>query len=218
MLMNLKYIIEITLKSLPAVPTKRIRRYLTFENFSILAGSVFLIAGMVFINKQIGIFHIASAKDSGTFLSESKPLEIKPVRIEGKPATIEVVSVGINLPIVDGYYDYTRASWTLTLDKAQFGVMTALANNQSGNTYIYGHNRKGVFMSLPGVKVGDIAKVTTENNKVFTYRFREAVTTTPSDASLLAYDGSPILSLQTCTGFRYKDRTLFIFDFEKVES
>ena len=82
MLMNLKYIIEITLKSLPAVPTKRIRRYLTFENFSILAGSVFLIAGMVFINKQIGIFHIARAKDSGTFLSESKPLEIKPVGLK----------------------------------------------------------------------------------------------------------------------------------------
>ena len=217
----IKEALFITYVRLPRLMLNRVRKFLTFEKFSLVFGSIILLGGLYFINLQVGGFfksRLVSANDGSVFFDEIKPANQVPKRIEGKPIRVQVPSTGIDLEVIDGNYDYSSDEWTLTKDKAQFGLMTALANNESGSTYIYGHNRKGVFIKLPQVKAGDVAKVITDNNKVFTYRFREAITTDPVDIKVLNYQGAPILTLQTCTGIKYQDRTLFIFDFEGIES
>ena len=90
--------------------------------------------------------------------------------------------------------------------------MTAPSNNQSGNTFIYGHNRPAVFAKLSKLQIGETVKVYTDNNHTFTYKFRSAYETSPNDASLFEYDGAPILTLQTCSGLWDQNRYLMTFD------
>lgn len=194
-------------------------KYLNFGNFSLAVGAILLVLG---ISMLVGPFisrvnqKSLAVQSVDEVISQSAPAN-QVIRVEGKPSIISVPSVGINLPIIDGVYYSKSASWSLSLDKAHYAVMTPLSNNQSGNTFIYAHNRQGVFINLPAVKEGDLAVVTTENGKKFTYRYRSATTTNPNDTQILDYQGAPILSLQTCTGLWYQNRTIFIFDYVSVE-
>lgn len=137
--------------------------------------------------------------------------------ISGKPVRIEIPSLQINLQVIDGHYDAKTNGWTLTKDKAQYAAATPLANNATGNTFIYGHNRKGVFNTLNRIKAGAQAIITTDNGHRFVYTFRSAYETNPNDNSLFAYQGAPILTVQTCSGLWYQNRQLFTFDFQSVQ-
>jgi LPXTG-site transpeptidase (sortase) family protein len=136
--------------------------------------------------------------------------------IEGRPVRIQLPSLGIDLAVINGYYDAATQSWTLTNNDAQYAVNTVLANNQEGNTFIYGHNRKQVFESLYKIQPGQHAIVYTDNNHVFTYEYTGSVVTSPNDDSLFTYQGPPILTLQTCSGLWYQNRQLFHFSLVSV--
>jgi sortase (surface protein transpeptidase) len=82
---------------------------------------------------------------------------------------------------------------------------------------MYGHNRVGVLHTLARIKAGAELIVTTDNNHTFTYIFRGAYETSPSDDSLFAYRGKPILTLQTCSGVFFQNRQMFVFDLEKAQ-
>lgn len=136
---------------------------------------------------------------------------------EGVPVRLEVSSLGIDLEVAEGKYNTKSQTWTLSNDKAHYAVMTPPANNKAGNTFIYGHNRKGVFRDLSRIQLGDKAILTTANGHRFTYVFKGALETVPSDTALFEYKGKPILTLQTCSGAFYENRQLFTFDLEHVE-
>jgi LPXTG-site transpeptidase (sortase) family protein len=152
----------------------------------------------------------AQALQNNTPNQDSNPL------VTGTPVNISIPSVNIDLKVLPGYYYPSTKSWTLSLDEAHWGVMTAQANNKSGATFIYGHNRKQVFSSLPKIKERAEAIVTTNKGHSFKYRFVNSSVTSPNDTSLFSYEGKPVLILQTCTGLWYQDRQLFVFDFIKV--
>lgn len=137
--------------------------------------------------------------------------------ISGIPVHVTVPTVNIDLEVIRGYYYPKSNSWTLTLDKAQWGEMTRPANDKSGVTFIYAHYRKGVFLNLPKIKPGEIAQIKTDKGHTFTYRFRTSSVVPPQDTALFNYQGKPILILQTCTGVRFENRQLFVFDLVKVE-
>jgi LPXTG-site transpeptidase (sortase) family protein len=147
----------------------------------------------------------------GTLSDSGQPV------VAGKPVHLRIPSVNIDIPVADGLYNAQNGKWTLSTDKAHYAVMTPIANNTEGNTFIYGHNRKSVFARLLNVKPGDKAYIETDNKKVFEYTMREHTDVEPTDVSLFLYEGKPILTLQTCTGTWYQDRRLFTFDFVKVE-
>jgi LPXTG-site transpeptidase (sortase) family protein len=136
--------------------------------------------------------------------------------ISGEPTKIDIPSVNISIPVTDGFYIAKSKAWTLSLDKAQYATITPQPNNQGGNTFIYGHNRWEVFYRLPKIKMGDEAVITTKNNHKFVYKLSSVKTTNPNDVSLFTYKGDPILTLQTCTGLWYQNRTLFSFQLVKV--
>ena len=94
--------------------------------------------------------------------------------------------------------------------------MTPYANNREGNTFIYGHSLPAVFKKLTKLKPGAEAFVYTNNNHVFKYILTSTYVTNPSDNSLFKYQGPPILTLQTCTGLWYQNRTMFGFSFKEV--
>lgn len=132
--------------------------------------------------------------------------------IQGKPVRLVVASLNIDVKVADGVYNSKSQTWTLSKDKAHYALMTPEPNNQEGNTFIYGHNRPEVFARLSKLAVGQDAVIYTDNNHVFTYRFRSAYETNPNDDSLFAYKGAPILTLQTCSGLWYQNRFLMTFD------
>jgi LPXTG-site transpeptidase (sortase) family protein len=132
------------------------------------------------------------------------------------PNRLQVTSVGIDLTVAKGYYNQDTQKWTLSRNKAHFATMTDMPNTETGNTYIYGHNRKEVFTPLTKIKPGAEAIVYTESGQKFTYRLARSITTKPDDSSMLFYKGSPILTLQTCTGALYQNRTLYVFELTGV--
>lgn len=138
-------------------------------------------------------------------------------RIEGKPVAIAIPSLKLDLPVVNGYYNEQAKVWTLSNDKAHFATLSPQPNNQEGNTFIYGHNRKEVFAKLLKIQPGAEVIVTTENNHRFTYKFVGSYVTSPDDSRLFNYRGAPILTLQTCSGLWYQNRQLFRFDLVKVD-
>jgi LPXTG-site transpeptidase (sortase) family protein len=131
--------------------------------------------------------------------------------LSGFPAHISIPSVDISVDIDPGYYNTKSQEWSLSLTKAEYATITPLANNGGGNTFIYGHNRWAVFYKLLKVQPGDQAIVTTTNNHTFTYQMTSERDTKPTDTSLFTYKGPPILTLQTCSGFWYQNRSLFVF-------
>jgi len=140
----------------------------------------------------------------------------KKATISGEPSHITLPSIGISVDIEPGYYNKSSQTWTLSITKAQYATITPPANNGSGNTFIYGHNRRAVFSKLLNIKPGDKAVVTTSNNHTFVYKMAGRHDTDPHDDSLIQSHGPPILTLQTCSGLWYQNRSLFVFNLVKV--
>ncbi len=130
----------------------------------------------------------------------------------GAPVRLQIPSLNIDLPIINGYYDSANQTWTLTKDKVQFAVMTKQPNNREGLTFMYAHNRPGVFDAMHNIRAGEEAKIQTGNGHTFTYRFTSAYETDPNDDSIFGYQGAPVLVLQTCSGANYQNRQHFLFD------
>jgi LPXTG-site transpeptidase (sortase) family protein len=145
----------------------------------------------------------------------SSQLKAKPNIIEGQPSQLIIPSLGMNLPIIPGYYDKQTKTWTLTLSEVQYATVTPPPNNQSGNTFLYGHYRPEVFARLHTIGANAQAIVKTNNNHTFYYVLNNIRTTSPDDDSVFAvYKGSPILTIQTCTGIFFQNRQFFTFNLE----
>ena len=140
------------------------------------------------------------------------------VLISGRPVRIVIGDSGIDLPVDEGFYNEADGTWTLSDTHAQFAMMSFLANNHSGNTFIYGHGTDQVFAQLgtrPPI-AGATALIYTDNGHIFSYAFKQVRNLAPDDTSVLAYQGPPILTVQTCTGAFSEWRSMCEFNFEKV--
>jgi sortase (surface protein transpeptidase) len=138
--------------------------------------------------------------------------------VSGSPTRISVPSVGIDVPVINGYYNQKNGGWTLTPTNAQFATPSKQPNNTAGTTYIYGHDTRIVFHPLQGIKVGAEASIVTDNGYRFVYVFKESVITTPYAVSEVTTTSTmPRLSLQTCYGPTSADRRIFHFDLVRVE-
>jgi len=189
--------------------------------FHLALGAGLIIIGLI----SVGIIwlnsnhaqHSATKPQPVTKVLKNNPLPktSQPV-VSGVPVHITIPSVGIDLQVIPGYYNKNDGSWTLSLNNAQWGTMTAKPNNTEGDTFIYAHYRVHVFYSLPKVVPGDQAIITTDNGHTFTYTFISSTITSPDDTRLFNYQGKPILILQTCTGAWYQNRQLFVFNFTKL--
>lgn len=150
-------------------------------------------------------------------LVTAKQAPIKKQIIAGKPISIEVARLAINLPIHDGVYDDKTGQWSLSDDSAYFATITKQPNNQSGNTFIYGHNTQRIFMPLSQLVKGDVVTIKTANNHTFTYSYTSDTFVLPDLTSVL-YDNptSPRLTIMTCEGIWSQARRLMYFDFVEV--
>lgn len=142
------------------------------------------------------------------------PVTHKPLQkqtLSGRPIKLTIPSLNMMLPVEDGYYNEADATWTLSGNRAHFAMPTMLANNQEGNTLIYGHNNKYVFGPLKKLKPGTDVEIQTDNGNIFYYTYDSTKVVAPDDVSIFTYEGPPILTLQTCTGNWHELRTFSTF-------
>jgi sortase (surface protein transpeptidase) len=135
--------------------------------------------------------------------------------VQGRPIRIVLPSIGIDVSVVEGLYDSQNKTWTLGSNSAFHIATTPLVNNQSGGTYIYGHDIDAVFGKLSHLRIGEEAVVYTDNNKKFIYQYRKIEETSPEDNKYLSYKGDPILMLQTCSGLWSQNRIILTFDLKE---
>lgn len=194
----------------------------TKARYYLTVGVVYLgtISGLWFVVQASGVPTQTPVSAAPVVASIKAPEKPKFVLISGKPVRIVIPDSGIDLPVTDGYYNEADGSWTLSGDHAQFAMVSFLANNASGSTFIYGHGTDTVFGRLGAQTpaVGSVAKLYTDNGHVFVYSFDSTRNLTPDDTSVLAYTGPAILTIQTCTGSFSEWRSMFQFHFEGVES
>ena len=142
--------------------------------------------------------------------------------ISGKPIRISIPDSNIDLSVSDGIYIPSDNSWTLTDTSAQYAVISALANDHAGTTFIYGHGTDAVFgkIGTNHPPAGTVASVATDTGHTFTYRLETVRDFQPSDTSIFddTASGPARLIIQTCTGIFSEWRTMFIFTFERVDS
>lgn len=142
---------------------------------------------------------------------------VSPEAVQGIPIHINVADVGVNIGVDKGYYNAKNGKWTLSDTAAFYGTMTAPANSESGNTFIYGHNANDIFGNLRDAKVGMQAIVTTDNGYKFVYTLATFKAVSPSDVTLIQPTEAPTLTLQTCSGTWYQFRTLYTFTLDRYE-
>lgn len=189
-------------------------------SFHLIVSALVIFGALLVISPRISFFN---SKTSATTFAESyvTPTEVIAQVVpfqqkSGKPIHLRIASINVDIPVMDGVYNASDKTWTLSDDNAHYALITPPANNTGGNTFIYGHNRKEVFSRLSRLTPGDNALVTTENGLEFIYEFQLSLTTKPYDDSLFRYEGAPILTLQTCSGLWYQDRSLFTFTLKDV--
>jgi LPXTG-site transpeptidase (sortase) family protein len=193
------------------------KKYIQIGGF--LFGTTLLVGGSFLVGSFWYYKQKALAATPVPIVVTQEPLQYKPATLTGKPVRLQIPSLDINLEVIDGVYSEQTHQWTLTTDKAQFATITAPANNEKGNTYIYGHYRPEVFARLHKISESAVARVETDNGLYFTYTYRSVAETTPNDvSSLLPHEGSPTLSIQTCSGTWFQNRQIYTFDFKEVES
>lgn len=184
--------------------------------FYFLIGLFFVLAGLLLSSQHL--IQSWQQRNSQPFFTPPahSTVSLKKPTISGVPAHIDIPGVNISDDIEPGYYDKASQTWSLSLTKAEYATVTPEPNNGNGNTFIYGHNRWAVFYKLLKVQVGDEAIITTTNNHKFIYKMVSQRDTKPTDTSLFTYQGPPILTLQTCSGLWYQNRTLFVFNLVQV--
>jgi sortase (surface protein transpeptidase) len=149
-----------------------------------------------------------------------KPSSTGTIAITGRPIRLVIPGSSIDIPVDEGYYNPNDATWTLSGYHAQFDMDSTLANNITGETFIYGHNNDFVFGALRHVtpQPGALAMLYTSNGHIMEYSFQKSYSVAPNDTTVLIYDGAPNLTIQTCTGSLNEWRTMFEFQFQKVVS
>lgn len=184
---------------------------------ALIGGMVLVVIGSILGYEQVTAFaQQPSAPSSNVAYAAAGEPQQAANYVGGKPVRIVVPAVGIDVPVVDGIYNTRSRTWSLSETAAQYALITPEANNSSGNTFIYAHNRQNLFGPLLKLPVGSLVMVYTSNQHIFTYKLNSSRVTKPTDDSLFYYHGSSMLTLQTCSGLWFQNRTLLSFDFVEV--
>lgn len=184
--------------------------------FYLIVGLFFVLAGLL-LGSPHWIQQLRNSNSQPAFAADiAQSNGAKKATISGTPSHITIPTVNISIDVEPGYYNKSSQTWTLSTTKAEYATVTPPANNGGGNTFIYGHNRWEVFYKLLRVQPGDEAIITTANHHTFVYKMTGRRDTNPHDDSLFRYQGSPILTLQTCSGLWYQNRSLFVFNLVKA--
>lgn len=126
---------------------------------------------------------------------------------------IAIPRLGIDLPIAEG--DVQRDVEDLrTPEGYAFHLPGTALPGQNGNTYLYAHARRGMFLTLWNARPGDAVVVTGPDGRQLVYLVGEILPSVPpTDVSSTRPTASERLTLQTSTGPSPSDPRFVVFAF-----
>src|SRR6266404_2713942 len=101
----------------------------------------------------------AAALSAQVQFDKSKVRVFKPALISGRPVQIVLPEIGIDVPVVDGYYISAKNVWYVAPAAGTYAINTYPINNTGGTTLVYGHWFSYVFGPTKNIKPGDKALV-----------------------------------------------------------
>ena len=101
-----------------------------------------------------------------------------------------------------------KGKWEVFEDSAAFGLGST-EPGKAGNTVIFAHARKGLFLPLRDIKNSDKVYVMTKD-KWFAYEVKEIREVYPKQIEVIAPTTDETLTLYTCSGFADSKRLIVI--------
>jgi len=113
------------------------------------------------------------------------------------PTEITIPSIGVEMPLDVG--EIKNGVWSISYDKPTFLGSSARPGG-SGNTVIYGHNKKTIFGNLPYLSIGQKIYVKTIDGKIHIYEAYKKEFVAPSRVDLVSPTNTEELTIYTCWG------------------
>jgi LPXTG-site transpeptidase (sortase) family protein len=181
------------------------------RSFALLAGTLLLAVGIAIVAGtalpragSVAPVAVPSASASATpspaaALSSASPEAPTPGPIPDG-YRIALPRLGIDLPIAEG--DIERdVVVQQTPENFAFHFPGTAIPGTIGNSYIYAHARRGMFLSLWNARVGDEVRITTPTGGELKFVVTEVhPRVPPADTSWIQPSGDERLTLQTSTG------------------
>lgn len=138
--------------------------------------------------------------------------------ISGIPTRLVIPRLGIDLKVIEGFYDASTAQWSVSNTDANYAINTPEVNSTNDKTLIYGHWTPQVFGPTKYLRTGDTAYVYTANGHLLKYSFTESMVVMPTDISMFKkLEGEPGMVLLTCQGTWGQERRLMFFKLEQAQ-
>lgn len=113
---------------------------------------------------------------------------------------VKVPRLGIDLPIREGIVQRDVEQQQTPEDFA-FHLPGTVLPGETGNSYLYAHARRGMFLSLWDARVGDLVEIATPDGRTLQYEVSEVrPRVAPTDVSVAQSTTDERLTLQTSTG------------------
>lgn len=180
------------------------------RSFVVLAGTLLLAVGIALVAggglpRAGSVAPIAVPSTSATAnpppvaTAASSP-EVQPIGPIPDGYRIQMPRLGIDLPIAEG--DVERdVVVQQTPENFAFHFPGTAIPGTFGNSYIYAHARRGMFLSLWNARVGDQVTITTPAGAELKFVVTEVhPRVPPADTSWIQPSGDERLTLQTSTG------------------
>ena len=119
-----------------------------------------------------------------------------------------VIIPSLSLDVVLKPAKVVKGRWEVFEDTGSFGL-GSVEPGKSGNTVIFAHARKGLFLPLKDVKLGMRVYVFTDE-KWFSYEVKEIKEVMPKDVSVIGPTDDETLTLYTCSGFSDSKRLIVV--------
>lgn len=203
---------EVNLKRILQNKRKRVR-------LALLLSGVLLVAGGFYFSEKKSInsaYNSSSSPEENsanvvTFSGEPVRVDVNLLKVnkqkaDNSPKRIIIPDIDIDLvvkeaKVVNGY-------WEVFSDSAGFGSGSTYPN-EVGNTVIFAHARKGLFLPLKSSVVGQKVYLLTQE-KWFSYTINEVKVILPNQIEVIAPTKEAVLTMYTCSGFADSKRLIVI--------
>jgi len=158
-----------------------------------------------YVNSREGVI-----EEELILVSVEEKVEIEEDNVNlGVPVSIRIESVGIDLEVKEGIYDYEERVWTITNGYAYWANLSDSIFQKNSNTVIYAHNQKNEFGKLKNIKIGDKIVVTTDSGNTLVFEYFSDNIVDPNNSSVIfeEVDVSRLV-LITCNGVFSEDRRI----------
>jgi LPXTG-site transpeptidase (sortase) family protein len=131
------------------------------------------------------------------FSFSSVPPQTEHLAQRDLPVAMTIPSLGLSLAIDPG--SITNGIWQVSELNATFLEQSA-ALNEVGNMVIYGHNKRSILGTLPGLKVGSSIIITGRSGQRIEYEVEKRMIVSPTVVDVVYPTDSQRLTVYTCTG------------------